>query len=306
MSVWQTILTSRGVDAMGPRYEERFLVTVTLAICVSLCATVTSAAQEKMYSGWYVGAALGINRTSGLRQVGWNRDNVCYPMDDCTHVDGALQGYRWAYDLAADDGAAFEISFGRAFDALRLELSFTQRRNSLDQEFTGISYLDGTPRVRAEVSNYDSRSSAGVDELTTRTLSLSAYYDFSRPGNRFTPYLGLGTGVSFAKLSGLYFQSWYSCEDPAAGCDRPERYNSHKDEDPSDTVLSAHLHTGLDYHLNDKTLIGLKVSYAMVENMEDVKGDYIQHPVPGISNFTTISGMNHWSVLLGVKYFFGN
>ena len=39
--------------------------------------------------------------------------------------------------------------------------------------------------------------------------------------------------------------------------------------------------------------------------MEDVKGCYVQHAVPGISNFTTISSMNHWSVMFGVKYFFG-
>ena len=107
-------------------------VTSALAICACLGAAGANAARETKPSGWYVGAGLGINKTSGVKQAGWNRDNVCYPDDDC-----APQGYRWYYDLNADDGAVFEISIGRAFDALRLELSFTQRKNGLEQKFTG-------------------------------------------------------------------------------------------------------------------------------------------------------------------------
>ena len=291
---------------MGPRRSERFLVTVALAICLGLGGAATGLAQEKVLLGWYVGASLGMNRASGLAQAGWNRDDICYPTGDCAHVGGAPQGYRWSYDLDAGDGAAFEFSVGRAFDLLRLELSFTQRSNDLTQRFTGISYLDGSLSVRAEESNYESRSSPGIDDLTTRSLSLNAYYDFSKAARRFTPYVGVGAGLSFVRVSGLYFQSWYSCKDPAAAdCDRPGRYNSHQDENLSDTLFSAHLHTGLDYHLNDNVLVGLKLSYAMLEDMEDIKGGYIHHPVPGISNFTTISGMNHWTALLGVKYFFG-
>ena len=85
----------------------------------------------------------------------------------------------------------------------------------------------------------------------------------------------------------------------------PEQYDGRQNEDLTDTVLSAHLHAGLDYRASDKMLLGLKLTYSMVGDMEDVKGDYDFHPVPDLSNFTTISGMNHFSVMLGVKYFFG-
>ena len=290
---------------MASSCKNRLAVTAALALCACLSVAATSTAQETTFSGWYVGVGLGINKTSGLQQAGWNRDSVCYPDDDCADVGRAPQGYQWYYDLDAADGAAFEISLGRAFDSLRLELSFMQRNNDLEQEFTGITYLDGSPTGTAESSNYESRSSAGVDDLTTRTVSLNAYYDFLSPGNRFVPYLGLGAGVSFLKLSGLYFQSWYSCKNPAADCDRPERYSGHQDEDLSDRVFSAHLHAGLDYRLNEKTRVGLKLSYAMVDDMANVRGEYVQHAAPGISNFTTISGMNHWSMMFGMKYFFG-
>ncbi|MYA94795.1 MAG: outer membrane beta-barrel protein [Nitrospinae bacterium] len=279
---------------------------VASGLCAVLGAAGASAAEEAKPSGWYVGLGLGSNKTSTLKQAGHNRDNICYPEDDCSHLaGGAPEGYRWYYDLEADDGAVFEISVGRTFGAFRLELALAQRKNDLEQKFTDITYLDGSRSMRAQDSNYVSRSSGGVDELTTRTLSMNAYYDFSIAGSRFTPYVGAGVGVSFLELSGLYFESWYSCKNPAMDCDMPERYNSRQYEDISDTVLSTHLHAGLDYRMSERMQFGLKLTYSMVGDMEDAEGGYDFHPVAGLSNFTTISGMNHWSVMFGVKYFFG-
>ena len=280
--------------------------TAALAICALLAAAGASAAGEAKPAGWYAGLGVGINKASGIEQAGHNRDNVCYPEDDCSRLaGGAPEGYRWYYDLDADEGAAFEISVGRTFGAFRLELALAQRKNDLEQKFTGITHLDGSSRVNAENTDYKSRSENGVDDLTTRTLSLSAYYDFASPDSRFTPYLGAGVGVSFLRLSGLYYRSWYSCQDSAPDCDRPEQYNGHQNEDLSDTVFSTHLHAGLDYRVSGKMLLGLKLSYTMVGDMEDAEGEYIEHAVPGLSNFTTLSGMNHFSVMFGVKYFFG-
>ncbi|MCY3825632.1 MAG: outer membrane beta-barrel protein [Nitrospinae bacterium] len=281
-------------------------ITAALAVCAFLSAAGAGYAQETKPAGWYVGLGLGINKTSTLEQAGHNRDNTCYPEDDCSHLaGGAPEGYRWYYDLDADDGAAFEISVGRTLGAFRLELALAQRKNDVEQKFTDITYLDGSRSMPRPVSNYESRASASVDALTTRTLSLNAYYDFSLAGSRFTPYLGAGAGVSFVELSGVYFEAWYSCKNPASDCDMPEQYNGRQNEDLTDTVLSAHLHAGLDYRMSDKMQLGLKLTYSVVGDMEDVKGGYDFHPVAGLSNFTTISGMNHWSVMFGVKYFFG-
>ncbi len=286
--------------------KKLYALTVTLSICAILGARGESAAQVARPSGWYMGAGVGINKTSGVKQAGYNRDDICYPEDDCSHVgDGGPDGYRWYYDLDAGEGAAFEISIGRVFGAFRLELALSQWKNDIDQNFTGIIHLNGSPRVAAEDSDYEVRSENDIDELTTRTLSLNIFYDFSLQGSRMTPYLGAGLGVSSVELSGLYYRSYYSCKAFAPACDSPGRYNSHQDEDISETVFSAHLHAGLDYRLSEKMLLGLKFSYSMVDDIEDAEGEYIEHAVSGISNFTTINGMNHWSLMVGIKYFFG-
>ena len=78
--------------------------------------------------------ALGINKASGIEQAGHNRDNICYPEDDCSHVGGAPDGFRWYYDLDADEGAAFEVSIGRALGSIRLELALAQRKNDVEQK----------------------------------------------------------------------------------------------------------------------------------------------------------------------------
>ena len=286
--------------------KKQCVITAVLAVCAILSMAGASAAQEARPSGWYVGAGAGVNKASTVKQAGHNRDNICYPEDDCSHLaGGAPEGYRWYYDLEADDGAALEISVGRTLGAFRLELALAQRKNDLEQKFTDITYLDGSRSMSARNSNYESRTSGGVDELTTRTLSLNAYYDFSLPESRFTPYLGVGVGVSFVEVGGVYYEGRYSCKPSAPDCDRPEQYDGLQDEDLTDTVLSAHLHAGLDYRVSERVLLGVKLTYSMVSDMKDVKGEYIEHAVPGLPNFTTISGMNHWSVMFGVKYFFG-
>ena len=121
------------------------VIMTALALCAILGLAGASAAQQAKPSGWYVGAGAGINKASGIEQAGHNRDNICYPEDDCSHlVNDRPEGYRWYYDLDADDGAAFDIFIGRAMGAFRLELALAQRKNDVEQKFTGITYLGGS------------------------------------------------------------------------------------------------------------------------------------------------------------------
>ncbi len=94
-----------------------------------------------------------------------------------------------------------------------------------------------------------------------------------------SPYLGGGLGLAFAVVSGLHFSSEYEDTSGDAPAYNPPRssYNSRQDADLSDTVLAGHLHNGVDYSLNDKTLVGLKLTYSMMGNI-DASGRYSLHP----------------------------
>ena len=275
-------------------------IRVLLAVCLILVVPCTSMADESRASGWYVGAGAGVNWMSDMDQTGWNRDDICYPVNDCDGQD--IGGYRWFYDLDADRGNLFELAIGRRFGNLRLELSANHRQNDIDQNFIGITYLDGSTITSREMGNYSSQTEASIDDLETRSLLLNAYYDFLPVHSRMIPYVGVGVGLSYAKLSGLFFRSEYSCTN---GCgDTPaDFYTSWQDEALTDTVFSRHLYAGADYRLGDRVLLGLKVSYSQVNDMSDT-GRYIDHPLPDGLNHTRISDMDHWSLAFGLKYLF--
>ena len=86
-------------------------------------------------------------------------------------------------------------------------------------------------------------------------------------------------------------------------------YNSRQEEDISDTVPAAHLHAGADYRLNDRTLLGLRLSYSMLGAIE-ASGIYASHPWhaedPELRNHNGFTGARDWTLALTFKRRFGN
>ncbi len=269
----------------------------TLAIWALLGGAEQGAGQAPASYGWYVSASGGTNWNPVMKQAGYNRDNICYPTFLCS---GTPERYSWSYDLPSDLGTAFEVAFGRDFGDVRLEVSVSQRSHNVEQEFTDITLLDGSPILPNDDSNYTSANTSRVDALAARTLSLNAYHDFAFAESRVMLYLGAGLGLSFVELSGLYFSSEYSCISQPCGGRPAEEYNSLQDVDLSDRGLSKQLFAGADYRLGDKLLLGLKASYSWVDDLVDT-GPYEVHPLP-IMNDTEISRINPWSMMLGLKY----
>ena len=264
-------------------------------------------------SGWYIGGGIGSNWASDLDQEGRNRETTCYPTDACFDANPVpeISGYRWRYGIDADAGAAFEISAGRIFDRIRLELSLTQRKNNLNQIFRGITDYDGMPMEERSGGTVVSNARASIDHLSVSTLSLNAYYDFPGAFGGISPYLGAGLGPAFVKVSGVHFSTDYEdTSGNAQAYDPPlSFYNSRQDADLSDTVLAGHLYAGADYGLNTKTLLGLKLTYSMMGAIES-SGGYSFHPFhkrdSDLPNHNTFTGARYWTLALTVKRLFGN
>ena len=268
------------------------------------------AGAEPGRSGWYVGGGIGVNWTSRMDQVGWNRDVYCYPDSGFCSNPGPsenIPGYRWAYDLDMDAGSVFEVSVGRMFNKWRLELSASQRNNAIQQKFKDIALLDGRRDARPPGNMVESNGTFSIDDLTTRTLSVNAYYDFTDVFGRITPYVGVGLGVAFVEVSGIHFSTRY--EDPAAPSRNLSGFDSRQDADFSDTVFLGNIHAGADYSLTDETLLGMKLTYSLMDDVEDT-GTYSKHPMhqqdPAFGNHTAFSGPRQFSVMFTVKYLFGD
>ena len=256
--------------------------------------------------------SIGATWASELDQEGWNRDGICYPTDACFDADPipSISGYRWRYALGTSAGARYEFVLGRFFDHFRLEIALAQRRNDLNQMFRGISYFDGTPIGDRSGGAVVSNAQTSIDHLQVRTLALQAYYDFPVASSPIVPYLGIGAGPAFATVSGVRFSTRYEDTSAEAPPYHPPLsfYDSRQAEDLSDTVLAAHLHAGADYLLNNRTRLGVRVSYSMLGEVE-ATGGYSSHPWhaqdPEFVNHTRVSGARGWTLALTFKRRFG-
>ena len=262
-------------------------------------------------SGWYFSGASGLALSSGMDQSGWNRDSVCYPTDPCFDADPVpeLSGYRWGYDIDADAGTGFAFALGRGIGRQRLEVSFSQSRNDIDQEFASLEYFDGSPWIGRE-GTVVSNDVASIGSVTTRILALNVYRDFPVT-HRLTSYAGAGLGAAFVEVSDLQYSNDYedTAESPPVYDPPLSFYNSIQDVDLSDTVPAARLHAGAEYEVNDRMLLGARLTWSLVGGISDT-AVYSSHPMqqegdPPFTNQTRFDAARGWSLALTVKHRLG-
>ncbi len=260
---------------------------------------------------WYVTAGTGIGRHSGAEQVGWNSDNICYPTDACFDLEPvpSVPGYRWRYAIDADPGASFAIALGRTLGGVRIEVSAAHSRNDVEQEFVHIEYLDGSARAPREgpvVADVDT----SIGDLTVRVVSLDIYRDLAASGSRITPYVGFGLGAALTKVGDVHFSAEYRDTSPAPQAYDPPLsfYGGTQNVDHSDTVVAGQIHTGVDYAVSRKSLVGAKLTCSLIEGTEDT-GAYSRHPMhgqdPGFSNHNTFDATRNCSISVTVKHRLG-
>ena len=255
------------------------------------------------HAEWYISLGVGAGKADTMQQAGDNRDTTCYPDDDCSHqLDGLINGYRWGYNLHADNAIAYELAVGYNFKRFRIELATGRQTFDLDQRFTGGSYLDGSHIRPAVDTLYTAKVQADADDLTLHTLSFNAYYEFPLAISPVTPYVGLGLGIAFAELSGLFYQSEYSvaCDDTET-CLDPRAYNGRQLVDLTDIVPAAHLHLGADYRLSGRLSLGLKLSYHLAGNLHQDDA-YEYHAIADLTSHIEISGIRYWTALATLKW----
>ncbi len=261
--------------------------------------------------GWYIGAKLGASRVATIGQEGWNREPYCYPDQGCFDQSPLPTGpgYRWRYDLEPDSGAEFEVFAGRGFRRVRLELAVSMHRNDLTQQFTGISYFDGSPIAPRPNGTVSSNSQAYADNFNARAITLNAYYDFPDAWGSVTPYLGAGIGFASLEVAGVHFSSDY--RDSAGETYDPPLsfYNSTQNGDFRETRFTWRLHAGADYPMAANLLLGVKLTYSFSGDFEDT-GVYEVHPFnqqdPGFSNTNRFDSPHSLTLAITLKRFIGS
>lgn len=289
-----------------------FTAPAACAILVLSLASDAAAQSGERRSGWYVGGGVGANWAADIEQTGENQDPICYPTDACFDEvpRPTVSGYRWMNNLESDAGALFELSTGYVLRRARIELSFAQRRNDIDQIFQSVTTLEGISMEDRRGSTVTSNTSSSIDNLTVRTLAFNAYYDFRNAATGFSPYVGAGVGPAFVEFQGVRFSGeYFDTAANGAAYDPPlSSYNGSLEDDFSDTVLAGHVHAGADFGLNDRTALGVKLTYSILGDAE-YTGTYERHAAhrfdPDFTHTDTFAGTRYWSVQFTVRYVLG-
>ena len=187
-------------------------------VLVSAAGAAAQGAGNEPRAGWYAAGGIGAVWASNMAQSGWNRDPLCYPTDACFDADPRpeVSGYRWHYDVAAAGGAAFEVAAGLFAGRSRVEVSYGQRWNDLDQMFLGVTDYDGAAMADRVGTTVTADTQSSIDQLAVRMLTVNAYYDIPA-GSAFSPYVGAGVGPAFVTVAGVRFSDMY--RDTAANGD---------------------------------------------------------------------------------------
>ena len=274
----------------------------TAALTAAACLVVGAAPAAKA-GQWYIGIAGGAVFSPALDMSGHNLDTTRYPDWDYTGLPADKpEGYRWYYDLDTDASYAFpdEAALGYMLyeegeGGPRIEFAFSRRTQSLEQIFKDLTFLDDSA-IQPNNSGVKADFKSEIGDLTNSCASLNLYYD-QPVANGFKAYLGAGAGIARVNISDLFFRVNYTYADGVA----LSEYDSSQCEDFLETAFMGSVLAGVDYQLTRTLLTGLKLSYAVIGEIETV-GDYMEHPVQDLTNTTVFSGNRQWSLAFALKY----
>ena len=254
-------------------------------------------------SGFYLSSELGANFASDLDMTGTSNDraSVCdefinpmfatvtqtagYEDSNCTSPDrGQGDGWKNGFDSAEGilAGAALGYKLSdrfpdRVWGRFRLELEYFYRDTGYDQT-SAIPGVGGAGVHLDKLTQEILTATDRIGSITSHNLFGNLYFDFPN-SSRYTPYMGLGAGVSFTDIE--YGSVWARNPDSnaiATGAGLPNvdeiRQNlagstSSALTKLSDTLFGYQLLFGIDYALTETSALGIKGRWVKLDSFSD-------------------------------------
>lgn len=191
-------------------------------------------------AGWYVSGGVGYSEVDDQTSTGPNRlVNADY-----------------------DSDVSFSGAVGYAFsDSYRAEVELTFRENDVDQ----LSFNNVPRNARGDISS--------------TSLFVNAYYDFSNVHEQFVPYIGAGIGLTDVDMDVQYGAANFNGDD---------------------TVLAFQAIAGANYHINDELSLYADVRYQITD---DPELNRFGGPAPA-ANVELDSEYDTYNINVGIRYNF--
>ena len=230
------------------------------------------------------------------------------PADQCQ--PRSLPSSASKFDLGTGVLAGVNIGYA-GLGPFRIEAEYLHRRQNGEKVSL---FVPGDPKQK-EFSVRDEE----VDELRVNSFLANLYYDFQNLGaSAFTPYIGVGVGVSQVKID-YSAVSIRRGEDALRALD-PSRHPgvankvSRANNTLSDWLRGYQLIAGMDYALTEQRLLTAKFRYGSA--LDDFRNDgnawrslrgHASTVAPGgapVHYGISALGPSFWAVSIGFKFFF--
>ena len=244
-----------------------FLRQIVLVVTVMSLDCFCGAAAQ---SNRYIEMELGMNAAPALVAHGsdndWGTkcDLIINPLGLETGGECAVAPplTSWTNAFGRGNGTRAGLAIGYDWGAFRLELEYFYRSTAYDDRSDTDIFDDVTLDKREQEIE---QAYGEVDDLRSHGAFVNVYYDFRPSPSSWTPYVGVGVGGERATLD--YRSIWKRNDDP-------ERISTF--QDPllrakvagtttvgntlvSDSTLGYQLLAGVDYHLSERAMLGVKL-----------------------------------------------
>lgn len=282
-------------------------------------------AAEEAGRGFYLGVDLGVSEARPFKSTRTNvgiptncdqwlepvvidGEQLPLPVDQCQ--PRSLPSSASEFDLGAGLLVGFNVGYS-GLGPFRIEAEYFHRRQSGKKVSL---FVPGDPKQK-EFSVRDEE----IDELRSDSFFTNLYYDFPNPGgSTFTPYVGVGVGVSQVEID--YSATSIRRDESALQVLDPPRHpgvankTSYASKKLSDWLWSYQLIAGMDYALTAHRVLTAKFRYgSTLDNFRDdgnpwrsLRG-HASTVAPGgapVHYGITTHSQNFWAVSLGLKNFF--
>ena len=246
---------------------KKFMMTLG-AVVFSLATMPFLVANAAAMDGWYGGLELGMAMSPEITISGQDNDfsgssNVC---DGFIGGDPGLpacagRGNTWENTFDGGTGILSGLTLGYRLGSIRIEGEYFHRTASHDDENTPI--IGGLSEEKLNELGVGINSSVHLGDLASHNFFVNAYYDLPI-GTKFRPYVGAGAGFSSISIDyAANFTRSVDQDPPVAGTTTVAK------ETFSDNVFGYQLLAGVDYLLNDRITLGLKLRWANFGEFKD-------------------------------------
>ena len=249
-----------------------------LILCLAM---ITIPGRTAAQDGWYLRSNLGIAVAPGLtldaRDNDWSTrcDKLSNPglgetsADECASVP-PITG--WTHEVGRGSGMQSVLALGYVWNNLRFEGEYLYRTTTYEPGEGESQVIDVVTQQKQqqELETID----GGLEDLLSHSIFANVYYEF-QTNSRYTPYFGIGVGLSSTSLD--YYGRFKRNDDPDAisTFEDPLRkarlagtttIGRHK---LNDLLTAYQAVLGVDYALSEKVGIGARVRWSKFSEFDD-------------------------------------